>query len=326
VSGFALNDVTVTNGSVANLAGLGSNYSFRVTPTAVGSVTIRINANRLQDATGNQNTASNSLNVTYSTGGGVGGTLPTGYCGSRGSAPWVEWIGEVSFANLSNVSGKDLYGNYLSQIANVSKGGSYILKVKPNYSWTQFDEYIRVWIDWNRDGDFSDSGEQVLSAVNLGGAPQSTVSGVTANVTVPSSASTGSTRMRVALQRDAHLGACENPMLGEVEDYRIEIAATVPTPIAGTTDFVIIEPVSAAPTLLFPNPTTDEVFIQLSDYVDQQLTLQVVNNQGMLVKNIVIGRAPADPILLDLTRFSAGVYSVIIRVGEEQVVRQLVVK
>ncbi|MFK7935646.1 MAG: PA14 domain-containing protein [Saprospiraceae bacterium] len=325
VSGFALNDIAVTNGSTTNLAGSGSNYTFRVTPTATGNVTVRINANRVQDAAGNQNTASNTLNVSYSTGGG-GGTLPTGYCGSRGASPWVEWIGEVSFANLTNTSSKDLYGNFLTQIANVNQGGTYTLNVKPTYSWTQFDEYIRVWIDWNRDGDFADSGEQVLSAVNAGGAPQSTVAGVSANITVPSSASTGPTRMRVAMQRDAYVDSCENPAQGEVEDYRIEISGSVPNPLAGLIDHAAAEPVVADHTLLFPNPTTDEVFIKLSDFVDQRMRLQVVDNQGVLVKNMVIGRTPADPILLDLTRFTAGVYNVIIEVGEERIVRQLVIK
>ena len=73
VTGFASDDVTATNGAVSNFSGSGTSYSFNVVPTADGSVTISVAAGSAADAAGNQNTASNTLSLTYDA------TAPTGY-------------------------------------------------------------------------------------------------------------------------------------------------------------------------------------------------------------------------------------------------------
>ncbi|MEL6923092.1 MAG: GEVED domain-containing protein, partial [Bacteroidota bacterium] len=65
VTGLTLGDFNVTNGSKSGLSGSGASYSFTVSPSDDGEVTVRLPANRTQDAAGNQNTASNTLTVTY---------------------------------------------------------------------------------------------------------------------------------------------------------------------------------------------------------------------------------------------------------------------
>ncbi len=65
VTGFEIADITAGNGTVDNLKADGSDYTFDVTPTTSGMVTIGITANAAQDAAGNWNTASNSLSRTY---------------------------------------------------------------------------------------------------------------------------------------------------------------------------------------------------------------------------------------------------------------------
>ncbi len=65
VSGVALSDFVVTNGTASNLTGSGAAYSIRVTPTANGAVAITMPANAASDAAGNTSTASNALSVTY---------------------------------------------------------------------------------------------------------------------------------------------------------------------------------------------------------------------------------------------------------------------
>ncbi len=65
VTGVALNDFTITNGVASNLSGSSSSYSILVTPTAAGTVTIRIPAGAATNATGAANTVSNLLSVTY---------------------------------------------------------------------------------------------------------------------------------------------------------------------------------------------------------------------------------------------------------------------
>jgi hypothetical protein len=69
VADFVATDVTVTNGTVSNFTGSGTSYSFNVTPTASGTVTVNVAAGVAHDAAGNNNTAATPLTRTY--------TLPT---------------------------------------------------------------------------------------------------------------------------------------------------------------------------------------------------------------------------------------------------------
>ena len=57
VSGFALEDVGVTNGVAGNFAGSGAVYTFDVTPNAIGEVTVNIDRGAAEDADGNGNWA-----------------------------------------------------------------------------------------------------------------------------------------------------------------------------------------------------------------------------------------------------------------------------
>ena len=57
VTGFDVSDIAVTNGTASNVQGSGSTYTFDVTPTADGDVTVSIPAAAAQDLAGNDNTA-----------------------------------------------------------------------------------------------------------------------------------------------------------------------------------------------------------------------------------------------------------------------------
>ena len=64
VTGFSLGDVTVGNGTAGNLSGSGTTYTFDVTPTADGTVTVDIAADVATDDAANGNTAATQLSVT----------------------------------------------------------------------------------------------------------------------------------------------------------------------------------------------------------------------------------------------------------------------
>lgn len=85
------------------------------------------------------------------------------------------------------------------------------------------DGYLNIWIDFNRDGDFLDSNEQIITE-------QIVSSGSTTipiSFTVPPAANDGASYARIRLCNAA--GDCNNPtglaIAGEVEDYSIEIYA-----------------------------------------------------------------------------------------------------
>ena len=65
VTGFIVEDITVTNGTAGSFAGSGTTYTASITPTAQGAVTVSVAANVAVDGASNNNTASNTLSRTY---------------------------------------------------------------------------------------------------------------------------------------------------------------------------------------------------------------------------------------------------------------------
>jgi hypothetical protein len=61
VADFVASDITVTNGTVTNFQGSGTTYTFDVTPTADGDVTVSIAAGVAHDSGGNGNTAATPI-------------------------------------------------------------------------------------------------------------------------------------------------------------------------------------------------------------------------------------------------------------------------
>ncbi len=65
MTGFVVGDISVTNGTAGSFSGSGTTYTFTVTPTSQGAVTVSLLSGVAQDAAGNLNSASNTLSRTY---------------------------------------------------------------------------------------------------------------------------------------------------------------------------------------------------------------------------------------------------------------------
>src|SRR5207244_12609917 len=65
VAGFSAAGVAVGNGTVSGLSGSGTTYSFTVTPSADGAVTVDLPVGGASDAAGNTNTAAARLSRVY---------------------------------------------------------------------------------------------------------------------------------------------------------------------------------------------------------------------------------------------------------------------
>ena len=90
--------------------------------------------------------------------------------------------------------------------------------------------FLQGWIDWNRDGDFDDAGEQVITDIqdNSPGDNFSALFNISLGITVPASASLGQTFMRVRWSSTPGLDATTTAPDGEVEDYLVEITPQDP--------------------------------------------------------------------------------------------------
>jgi len=190
---------------------------------------------RAKDAAGNASAASNSVSVTTL----ANTTTPT-YCSSQGNSTADERIARVQLNTINNPStGTAGYENFTSISTSLTKGTAYTITVTPQWTSTVYAEGYAVWIDYNNDGDFDDAGELVWSR------SASTTTPVSGTFTIPTTATTASTRMRVSMKYNAIPTACETFSYGQVEDYTVNIvnstadttAPTAPTNLtaSGTT-------------------------------------------------------------------------------------------
>jgi hypothetical protein len=144
------------------------------------------------------------------------------YCNSASTNVNDEFISRVQLNTIDNSSGAQFYSDFTSISTTLTKGSQYTVTITPTWTGTVYAEGYSVWIDYNRDGDFTDAGEQVFTQAPTQATP------VSGNFTVPSSAIENSTRMRVTLSYNANVGPCDSFTYGEVEDYTIIIEGAGP--------------------------------------------------------------------------------------------------
>jgi PKD repeat protein len=142
-------------------------------------------------------------------------TASVTYCTANSTNTNYEWISRVQIGTINNSSSKSYYTDYTSISTNATRGSSVSVSLTPGFASSSYTEYWKVWVDYNKDGDFADSGEEVFAKTG-----SSSVSG---SFTVPTSASTGSTRMRVIMKYSGYASYCGSFTYGEVEDYSINI-------------------------------------------------------------------------------------------------------
>jgi trimeric autotransporter adhesin len=242
---------TVT-GTTASVTGLTANtaYTFSV---------------KARDAAGNISPSSNVVNVTT-----LVNTIT--YCTSRGNSTVDEWIQRVQLGSINNNSGNNGgYADFTNLSTTLVKGTSNTIIIIPGWAGTRYREAYRVWIDYNQDGDFLDSGEQVVS-VN-----RTTSTSISRSFTVPTTALNGPTRMRVSMKYNSSPTSCEIFAYGEVEDYTVVISNNATQnydgPSGESTDAELI---------VYPNPVIDnQLNVILNGAVAREI--RIYNLQGILL-------------------------------------------
>jgi chitodextrinase len=238
-----------------------------------------------KDAAGNASPASNTVNVTTL-------SASVAYCTSQGNSTADEYINRVQLGTINNLSGNNGgYGNYTALSTNLVRGTSNTITITPAWTATVYSEAYRVWIDFNQDGDFLDSGEQVVNRTKSKTTP------ITNSFTVPATALLGSTRMRVSMKYNASPTSCEVFSFGEVEDYTVNITATAR----------IEDNVNTALTFnLYPNPVKGEV-LNIAN-LETAATYRIFNMMGQELgkgkienNNVYVGSLKAGAYLIEIT-------------------------
>lgn len=166
---------------------------------------------------GNQGVFSPSVSFT---------TPPLTYCSMTGTGinDYISnvKVTPVNFPVMDNPSVQTNYISYTSAATLInleigSQGNQ--LSVSKEWAGTQYADAVNAWIDWNRDGVFTDAEKIMTSAA-------STTTPITATFDVPSTGVyTGSltTTMRVVMKRTSAPVMCADAANGEVEDYAVRL-------------------------------------------------------------------------------------------------------
>jgi len=214
-------------------------YPFTVTATDgictnVSTMTLTVNALPvITSATATPTTACHNAVVDLAASSIVSGpqTLPAGYCATNNTGTAL--FNQVTFGTInnnsttSNPTAAPYYTNY-SLTTNVQPGLTYPLTVVNGAS----SSIISVWIDYNRDGVLAATEWQQVALVAAANAT------VTINVTIPTTAQMGLTKMRIRSRLSGNANgsgdACTSMGSGETEDYLINIQSQPAVPYSYT--------------------------------------------------------------------------------------------
>jgi chitodextrinase len=277
---------------LGNVAGTSANITGLVAST---SYTFSVKA---KDAAGNTSASSNIVSVTT-----LSNTLT--YCASQGNSTADEKIGKLVFGTINNTStGTAGYENFTSLSTSVNKSSAYTITITPSWTSTVYSEGYAVFIDYNQDGDFTDAGETVWSKT------ASTTTPVSGSITIPATALSGSTRMRVALKYNGVPTSCEAFSFGQVEDYTIVIGGTGKEIVSSSTESNAID------IKLYPNPTSSQLNIST---INDNTSVKIYNMQGQTVYN---GQVRNNS--LDVSNLPVGTYMLEIDYNNSKITKRFI--
>ena len=144
------------------------------------------------------------------------------------------------------------------------------------------DGKLDAWIDFNRDGDWDDDGEQVYDSVPVEGAPDYTV----LNLTVPETAAPGVTFVRFRFSIEGDLEPSGIAPNGEVEDYMLRIFDGIPV-----TNSADNGPASLREAIETANAATVPVLIDLANLGKTAATIELTSPLPEITTAVVINGA-----------------------------------
>ncbi|MCB0689037.1 MAG: zinc-dependent metalloprotease, partial [Saprospiraceae bacterium] len=198
------------------------------------------------------------------------------------------------------------YVDHTCGVIQVQKGQSYDLSINTG---NQNKQNVKVFVDYNGDGDFSDAGETVFSSnsaeLHLG------------QMTIPTTAKQGVPLRVRAIAAYSGFGIsspCFEPYYGQAEDYALMIGvpSTASSDLAAADQigenidpsaFIVDQDQSYQ---IYPNPASDIVYIQNTDHRIRKIEVLDVSGKLIGTVNSSLGKKTTIPI--DVRELSAGIH------------------
>ncbi|MDJ0364820.1 M4 family metallopeptidase [Hymenobacter sp. H14-R3] len=280
-------------------------------------------ATDLYGATSTQTQAVTNAWYAVGVGAAYGGTTTTppatsNYCTSKGTSQAYEYIDYVKLGTgIARTSGAN--GGYYdgtASTASVAAGSSQTVSFSAGFTGSAYTENWKVYIDYNQNGVFTDAGELVVSGSS------SSAATLSSTFTVPATAKTGKTRLRIIMSDASTTTSCGTYSYGETEDYSVSItggaaiAAASATPNGLTAGTVLS---GDAVLSLYPNPAASVLTLSLSS--NEELTkVEVLDALG---KTVNAARYQGNG-QLDVSGLAGGLYLLRASSGSQTFVQRFV--
>jgi hypothetical protein len=236
-------------------------------------------------------------------------TFPMPYCEiTEAGAVTVEEITSVDFAgtSISNADTGPVIIDKTADIATVNQNETYIIEVAGNTVGT-FSTDIVAFIDWNQNDALDDAGE-IYSIGTITNSTGSDGISVTFDITVPSDAVLGTTRIRLTKtyqdpDSPADIDACgimffpfgfgPNAGYGQALDFTLNVEAPLSIDTFETNALSV-----------YPIPTTDILYITYKSEVNE------VKIYNLLGQEVYAKNTASPNLQLDVSSLAVGTYVV----------------
>jgi PKD repeat protein len=292
VANFVANQTNVTPGTTVSFTdqstGIPTSWAWSITPATgwafaggttstsqnpqvtfntVGQYTVSLTASNAQGS--DVETKNNYIIVAQA----------TGPCNPSVTSACDEYIQNVTLNTINNTTACTTggYVAYLNSSTSLTKGSQYTITVTPAVTGQGTGAFpndeIAVWIDYNNDFTFSAAERVGYVLVAAGWSNQFAF-------TVPTSATTGSVRMRVRIsysvvaEGGAPIDPCAVATYGETEDYTVNITQ------GGTTN---LDDLSAENVLVYPNPMNNEFNVDIAALNGLTNEIQLLDITGRII-------------------------------------------
>ena len=146
------------------------------------------------------------------------------YCPVSMDCSYGDGFQYFQLADIQSNSGCEGYSDFTDQITELNQGDTYQLTATTGYG----DQYVRVWIDYNDDNEFSLDeivvDNWIIAAGSAAGSYTDSIDFI-----IPDDAPLGTHRLRAKTNWQAGIpdDACEATQYGETEDYSVEIVESL---------------------------------------------------------------------------------------------------
>jgi len=214
----------------------------------------------------------------------------------------------VQLGDINNPSGCEGYGDFMDLSTDLEQASNNLITVTTGYG----DQYVKVWIDYNDDLDFTPD-EVVIDNYLIAPGQGAGSYTETIDFVIPENAALGQhiLRAKANWNADVPVDACTETTYGETEDYMVNIVES---------SLGLIENNFQYKPLVYPNPTVGDFSIDLrAIYNNVKLTLTDINGRIIQFRNTLNGR------FFDLEiDTSSGIYLLVVESGKNRAVIKII--